>query len=412
MKKFLALFLFILSALLIFAKVEIRDDLFISSEELENFLVEDVKEEEKEFYSTMNIYLLTGGPGSLIWENFGHSTFIVQIPSYLSISYDYGIFTFDDTFIPSFIMGKLYYRVMGSYAEYRISSLEEDDRSVSLLKLNLTENEKKKVYSFLLYNTKPENSYYLYDYFFDNCATRLRDIYSWSTGGEFERILKATKNSESLRDTVNRHTSRSTFFASFLINYLLGESVDKESTMWDACFLPSILEEEIEKYQKNKSEIVYESQERKETPAKYNLTLNSLLFGLFLALLALSSYLTKHHHIFDALLSIIYLIFFIMSITLIFLSFFTIHNVTKNNLNFLIISPLTFFSFLFHALSIGKNRKEKALFITSIISLSVVLIIVLIRLILSSVLIQNIWAPACTMIILYLAEALSYLKKN
>lgn len=412
MKKFLALSFFLFSAFLLFSKVEIRDDLFISSEELENFKTEEVKEEEKEFYSTMNIYLLTGGPGSLIWENFGHSTFIVQIPSYLSLSYDYGIFTFDETFIPSFIMGKLYYRVMGSYAEYRIASLEEDDRSVSLLKLDLTEEEKKNVYSFLLYNTKPENSYYLYDYFFDNCATRLRDIYSWSTGGEFERVLKATKNQESLRDTVNRHTSRSTFFAAFFINYLLGESVDRESTMWDACFLPSVLEEEIEKYQNTKSEIVYESQNRKETPEKYNLTFYSILFALFLALLAIASYSTKRHHVFDALLSVVYLIFFIMSIALIFLSFFTIHNVTKNNLNFLIISPLTFFSFLFHLLSIGKNRKEKALFITSLVSLSMVLITVLIRLIFSSILIQNIWAPACLMIIIYLAEALIYLKKN
>lgn len=411
MKRYFAFVLFLFLSLSIFASITVKDDLFKSDEELKNFKVKAVTKDEEEYYSSMNIYLLTGGEGSLIWENFGHSAFVVTTPNGIDVAFDYGIFTFDENFLPSFILGELYYEVWETYALYRISSLEDEDRTVSLLPLNLTNNEKKAMYSFLLYNTKEENKTYLYDYFSDNCATRLRDIYSYAKGDDFYSFLQKESN-ETIRYSVNKHLSRSTFFVSWAINYLLGPSVDKKATLWDMCYLPSALEKAIKDYQGNESTTIYETKERKATPEKWNIDFYSLLFGLVLLSLSLLAYYKKFNKVNDLLLAIVLLLFGVMSLVLLFLSLFTIHYVTHSNLNIFIISPLVLISSFFHFASLRKERKEKQIAIVNTVMLIILILTVLVRLLFSSLLIQNIWAPTIVGFFLYAAEALPYMIKK
>ncbi len=283
MKRFLVVLAAFILILPLYSGVVLRDGLFSSEEELAVFVREDVTEDEEEFYKDMKIYLLTGGEGSAIWENFGHSAFVIECAGNPPVAFDYGIFTFDETFIPNFILGKLYYEVWETWALYRIADLESADRTVSLLELDLESSEKKALYSFLVYNTEEENRTYLYDYFSDNCATRLRDIYSWATGGEFESWLKSQESVETIRSGVVRHLSRSTFFSSWIINYLLGSSVDRKTTRWEDCYLPSALEKAVEEYQGRESSVLYETQKRKATPDKWPFVFYSFLFGLAFA---------------------------------------------------------------------------------------------------------------------------------
>ncbi|MBQ0070258.1 MAG: DUF4105 domain-containing protein, partial [Spirochaetales bacterium] len=185
MKKLFCIMTLLLLPMMVFAlasSIEVRDDLFKSDQELAKFQTVPLSLKEEKTYEDMEIYLLTGGPGSSIWENFGHAAFVIKVPNRINISVDYGIFTFDESFYGNFILGKLYYEASETYADYRIMSLTEDDRTVELLRLDMTPQEKKNLWEFLSYNTEEENRTYLYDYFVDNCATRLRDIYSWSTG--------------------------------------------------------------------------------------------------------------------------------------------------------------------------------------------------------------------------------------
>ncbi len=390
----------------LYSAVVLRDDLFSSEEELASFKREDVSEEEEEFYESMKIYLLTGGEGSAIWENFGHSAFVIDVGGNALIAFDYGIFTFDETFIPNFILGKLYYEVWETWAQYRIASLESDDRTVSLLELKLDSTQKKALYSFLVYNTEEENRTYLYDYFSDNCATRLRDIYSWATWGEFESWLKSQKSSETIRSGVVRHLSRSTFFSSWIINYLLGASVDKETTRWEDCYLPSALEKAIEEYQGTERNVVYQTEKRKATPEKWPFVFYSFLFGLGLFLISLAASYLKHHGVFDFLLGLVFIFFGLMSLLLIFFSFFTIHYVTHDNLNILIITPLCILQGVLHFMSIGKKRREKSLIRCALVMDGILAAVVIVRLVFSAFLIQNIWATAVTAFLLYTAEAL------
>lgn len=412
MKRFLVVLAAFILILPLYSGVVLRDGLFSSEEELAVFVREDVTEDEEEFYKDMKIYLLTGGEGSAIWENFGHSAFVIECAGNPPVAFDYGIFTFDETFIPNFILGKLYYEVWETWALYRIADLESADRTVSLLELDLESSEKKALYSFLVYNTEEENRTYLYDYFSDNCATRLRDIYSWATGGEFESWLKSQESGETIRSGVVRHLSRSTFFSSWIINYLLGSSVDRKTTRWEDCYLPSALEKAVEEYQGRESSVLYETQKRKATPDKWPFVFYSFLFGLVLLLLSLAASSMRHHGFFDFLLALVYTIFGLMSLLLIFFSFFTIHYVTHDNLNILIITPLCLVEGVLHFMSIGKKRRKKALGMCALVMDGVLIALVIVRIAFSAFLIQNIWAPAVTVFLLYTAEALPLLIKR
>lgn len=411
MKRLILILLILLLSPLLFSSITLREDLFNSQEELEHFNKEPVNSRDEDFYSNMKIYLLTGSEGSMIWENFGHSAFVIETPSSPPLCFDYGIFTFDKSFFPNFILGKLYYEVYEGYALYRVDSLIEEDRSVTLLELDLDENQKKAIYTFLLYNVDEENKTYLYDYFLDNCSTRLRDIYSYATDGEFYSYLTSPCD-ETLRESVNAHLSRSTFFVAFIINYLLGPSVDKGVTNWDMCYLPKNLERAIESFQNSKSETIYQTKERKETPKRWNINLYSLFFSLSLVLLALLCHTKKLGKVANIVLFFVLIIFGIMSLSLIFLSLFTIHNVTHNNLNVLIISPLCLLSGILHLSILGGEKYRSSLVKVNMVMLALVILTVLARLVLSHLLIQNIWAPVIVALPLYITEALLFSKKN
>ena len=136
---------------------ETTPPLFDSDKELDSFKTSEVTEEEREKYREMEFYLITGGPGSLVWENFGHSAILFTSPDSFPIAYDWGIFTFDDSFFVNFAFGRLYYEAWSTYGGYSIESVIAYDRSVSALKLELDENQKNNLLSFLIYSTKEEN---------------------------------------------------------------------------------------------------------------------------------------------------------------------------------------------------------------------------------------------------------------
>ena len=353
----------------------------------------------------MEFYLITGGPGSLIWENFGHSAILLTTPDSFPVAYDWGIFSFDDSFFVNFAFGRLYYEAWATYGDYRIESLISDDRSVTALRLELDGNQKKNLLSFLMYSTKEENKTYLYDYFKDNCATRPRDIYSWLTEGEFEEVLKSTPSEETLRETVERHLSLSTFPVAWTISYLLGPDTDKEESMWEACFLPSTLNSSIKEYQNNKDEIIYSSKNRNPVPDKWSLKARSIIMGILLVSISLLP-LTKKRWIercCDTVQGILFFFFGVLSSVLLFLMLFTIHNVTKGNINYLIISPLCLISSLLHFASLSKKRKNKAILINSGVMLALSLIVLALRLIIPSF-IQDSYAVFIPAIMLYASE--------
>ena len=108
MKRFL-LSLLILCLVLTLKAEDKAPELFDIQKELAAFEVKEVEEGDQETYGELEFFLVTGGPGSMVWENFGHSLILMVSPSSFPVAFDWGIFTFDESFFVNFAFGRLYY---------------------------------------------------------------------------------------------------------------------------------------------------------------------------------------------------------------------------------------------------------------------------------------------------------------
>ncbi|HSV89350.1 MAG TPA: DUF4105 domain-containing protein [Bacteroidales bacterium] len=124
------------------------------------------------------ISMLTASPGPALYSAFGHSAMRVTDPfTGLDEVYNFGTFDFDTpNFYIKFLQGRLLYKLtVGSFNQF-FFEYHSEGRGVVEQVLNLNQEEKQRIFEFLQFNRLPENAYYRYDFFFDNCATRIRDI--------------------------------------------------------------------------------------------------------------------------------------------------------------------------------------------------------------------------------------------
>jgi len=122
--------------------------------------------------------LLTASPGKALYSAFGHSALWVYDPVMgIDEVYNWGTFDFNaPNFYMNFLRGRLWYMLTVVPLQAFLWEYEYQGRSMHEQVLNLNAAEKEKIYEYLQYNRRPENVHYLYDFFYDNCATRIRDL--------------------------------------------------------------------------------------------------------------------------------------------------------------------------------------------------------------------------------------------
>ena len=237
---------------------EMLDNPFPSVENLEAFDFES----RQLTYPGIEINLMTTETGDEVYSYFGHTSLEVRIPGYIPLFYDYGYFSFSDGFYLDFVLGRLFYNVYATDGEMRISGFKSANRTVHRTPLDLSPKMMNAILEFLSYNTEPENNTYLYDYYLDNCATRVRDIYNEATGGEFKRWAEGMKTGSTLRKSANLYLDKNPI-VSFTLSYLQGPAIDKPITLYEECFLPLSLMKAIESFEGVESTTVYEAEGRK-----------------------------------------------------------------------------------------------------------------------------------------------------
>ena len=133
---------------------------------------------------TLRISLLTCTPGEELYSTFGHSAIrVVDLRNNTDLIFNYGTFDFNDPdFYKKFVQGKLLYFVSVDSIQNFLWEYEYFKRGVMEQVLNLTCAEKQNMIAALFENAKEENKYYRYDFNYDNCTTRLRDILEKATG--------------------------------------------------------------------------------------------------------------------------------------------------------------------------------------------------------------------------------------
>ena len=345
---------------------EVRPGLFCSEEELSKIQFSgELSESEREYLDNTDISIITASPAEPVYIYFGHSGLSVSLPDHESVMFDYGTFRFSDSFYHDFIFGLLYYSMSEAYESWRIGQFISEDRTTTRLPLDLSPEAKRGVLAFLSENARPENRTYLYHYYKDNCATRIRDIYSSAEGGGFRKWAESIDTGRSFREWSTPYMAPSLFFALFL-NYLQGPSIDEPINLYEACFLPDVLERSISEYEGISSETIYQTKTRKPVPESYSLTARAVAVGAAAAAaIAMTSSKRKAiRRTGDALAALIYIALGIMSSILAFMMLFTNHDVTYMNINAVIISPLVFIPGVMHIISIW-NEKRRAIGLSS-----------------------------------------------
>ncbi len=185
------------------------------------------------------ITLLTCSPGDDLYSIFGHSAVRVEDSAQdIDWVFNYGTFDFSDpNFYTNFVRGKLNYKLSVSEYRYFEYSYQRENRWIWEQELNLTPGERQFLFDSLVLNYQPENRYYLYDFFFDNCATRIRDIFVEALDRDFRFDYGALDQGLSFRELLMPYLSQKPW-ARLGINLGLGMPADRIATPWDYMFLP------------------------------------------------------------------------------------------------------------------------------------------------------------------------------
>lgn len=197
--------------------------------------------------SRLRISLLTCGPGDEIWAQFGHTAFrVVDSVAGSDVVYNYGTFAFGEGFEIQFMRGKLLYYVSCYPYQNFLQEYANPERKVEEQLLQIKGSEKIAISDYLKENAKEENRYYKYDFFFDNCATRIRDVFPMALGKDFKYAPVLPEGSKmTFRHIINDYFYR-VHFERLGCNILLGSRIDKVMTDKDVMFLPDFLRNGLE----------------------------------------------------------------------------------------------------------------------------------------------------------------------
>jgi hypothetical protein len=188
---------------------------------------------------SLRIYLMTMGQGDEIYELFGHDAIWVHDPTKgIDTVYNWGVFDFNTPgFVGRFLLGDMRYMMLGEPLDLTIAFYKSLNRQVWVQELDLTDTEKQALVAFIHWNARPENATYRYDYYRDNCSTRVRDAIDRVTGGQIRAQLKAIKTDETYRSHSLRLMQRNKPIV-VGVDLLLGRPTDFKLTADEAAFLP------------------------------------------------------------------------------------------------------------------------------------------------------------------------------
>lgn len=192
--------------------------------------------------SELRVYLMTMGPGAEIWERFGHNAIWIDDPSVQpDTAYNYGLFDLrQENFLLRFIRGQMWYWMAGFPAEPYARTYLRDNRSVWLQELNLSPRARLELREYLRWNDRPENRFYHYDYYQDNCSTRVRDAIDRVIGGAIEAQTASLPTGTTYRFHTQRLTANDPLIFTGLL-LALGQRVDRPISAWEEMFLPLAL---------------------------------------------------------------------------------------------------------------------------------------------------------------------------
>lgn len=314
---------------------------------------------------TAEISIITIGPGKYLYDKFGHSAFRVQDPqNNIDWAYNYGTYDFDTpNFYTKFARGKLLYKLsVWKYAPF-FELYKRENRWVKEQVLNLTPSEKNALFRFLQNNAKPENANYQYDFFYDNCATRIRDVLKDVLGQKLTYNDNFVEASYTYRQLIQKNVPWNTW-GSLGMDIAIGAVVDRTAPAWDYQFLPDyvyraaetamLATETGEEPLVKSTNTLFENSPKAKTTSFFTSPLWFFgIIGLLIVFITFKDYRKQTRSRY--LDSLLFAITGLIGIVLLLLWFATDHSSTAANYNILWAFPLS----LVFTMAIGKRAPKK-----------------------------------------------------
>jgi putative membrane protein len=206
----------------------------------------------------IQISLLTCSPGKEVWAQYGHTAIrYYDKESGEDLAINYGIFSLDQTyFIPRFVLGMTDYRMGVQPMDMFLAQYSYEGRGVVEQVLNLSAEDKEVIYKTLQENMKPENVVYRYNYFFDNCTTRARDMLVNHLHGKV--VYPPAEEDATFRSMIHKWNNKYEW-SQFGEDLLLGVNADRKTTKSEQQFLPENLRSDFDKARYNGKPLVKET---------------------------------------------------------------------------------------------------------------------------------------------------------
>lgn len=197
--------------------------------------------------SDLEVVLMTIGPGQAIWERWSHNAIWIRDRSAgTEAAYNWGVFDFgQENFLPRLFLGRMLYEVQSYHAPALIDFYESVGRDVSLQDINLTPSQRLELQRLLIANDTDANRSYLYDYFLDNCSTRVRDVLDVVLDGQIRRATESMETGTTFRWHAAR-LLQSIPWAYSGMQFIVGHRGDRPISAWEEMFLPLKLQRRLE----------------------------------------------------------------------------------------------------------------------------------------------------------------------
>lgn len=296
----------------------------------------------------VEVYLITCGPGTATYSIYGHTALRIVIPSRNSdLVYNWGVFDFSTpNFAWKFAKGRLEYMLGVESLNSFLQDYFYEERWVESQKINLQYDEIEIMFRLITENLKPENIKYRYDFFYDDCSTRVRDLIEESLGDKLIYPGESKGKMPTFRQKTGEYQKPYPWL-NLGINLLMGSPGDKKASFRDRMFLPEELQKVFSDTRIARGEESVSLLEKpvrlldSDPPSHKKLFLISPVF-IFSLILLVSILLTgmvrgeKANRITDI---VIFFVLSVLAVLMIFFNFFTDHQQMKWNLNIIWLNP-------------------------------------------------------------------------
>jgi hypothetical protein len=178
------------------------------------------------------------GPSDKIFIWWGHAALIVENTRWnFSRVFDWGIFSYpSDNFLWDFVHNRVRYRCRVGSMD--LSEYFNEDRDIAVYVLDFDAAGKQALLDYAENKVLPENCYYDYHEFRNNCSTGIRDLIDIGTRGQLKAVTEQAPGRLSLRQHVRRFSWHNPA-ADWFLDFLMGRNLDEPVSVWDEMFLPA-----------------------------------------------------------------------------------------------------------------------------------------------------------------------------